>query len=408
VNAEEALAYIAARGRFGELGLSRIRRLLGALGHPEERYRVAHIAGTNGKGSTAAFLAAMLQAAGERVGLYTSPHLVDPLERIQVDGVPITGAELAHLLAMCLDGPLIGEEDPATEFELWTALAFLAFAERGVTTAVVEVGLGGRFDATNAIARPQVTAITSIGFDHMDRLGDTLGAIAREKAGILKPGVPAVVGALPEEALAVVLEAAAGRGVPLLRQGVDFEATGGFREGAWWLSYRRGGTVREYRLGLLGPHQVGNAALARAMAEVLGVPEEAAAQGLAQAHWPGRFDLRRGGRLILDGAHNPDGMAVLAETLAAMYPGERLRVVFGCLRDREPEELLRPLAPHIGQLLLVDAPSERGFRAEELEARLGRGTATTLAAALAEGAEVRTLVTGSLYLVGEALALLQA
>lgn len=401
---EEALRFIADRGRFGELGLSRIRRLLAMLGHPEERYAAIHVAGTNGKGSTTAILAAMLSAARRRVGHYISPPLLDPRERIQVDGRPIGAEELAQLVTELAKGPLSGEIDPATEFEVWTALAFAYFARRAVEWAVVEVGLGGRFDATNALRRPRVTVITSIGWDHADRLGPTLAAIAREKAGILKPDVPAVVGRLPAEAMAVVEEAARARGVPLERLGADFEAEGCYEGGTWWLHYQSSAWEERFPLALAGRHQADNAALAVRVAELLHLPPEAVRQGLVQVRWPGRLELYDRGRLILDGAHNPQAMAALADALQRMFPGERFRVVFGCLRDRDPEQLLEPIVPILDELVLVEVPSARAWSLPELCEQLAAFDPVVgdLGAELA-ASRGRRVVTGSLYLVAEAL-----
>jgi dihydrofolate synthase/folylpolyglutamate synthase len=402
---EEALAFLTGRGRFGELGLSRIRRVLERLGHPEDRYPIAHIAGTNGKGSTAAFLEAILRADGRRVGLFTSPHLVSPRERIQVDRRPIPKADLAELTRFVRDVALVDEPDPATEFELWTAIGLLHFARAGVDAAVVEVGLGGRYDATNAIRRPRVTAVVTVGMDHMDRLGPTLRHIAREKAGIIKPDVPVVVGDLPPEAMAVVLAAARERGAPVARLGHEIPVEGGRGEGGRWYLAVDGERVP---LGLPGPHQLGNAALAAAMARHFGVGTAAIRRGLAAAHWPGRLDRRLDGRLWLDGAHNPDGAQALARALADLGEGQRFHIVFGCLADRDPAALLTPLLPFAATVTAVTVDSTRALPATAIARVVPEARTGTLAETLARVRErpEPTLVTGSLYLIGEALALL--
>jgi dihydrofolate synthase/folylpolyglutamate synthase len=383
------------------LGLERMERALAALGHPERALRVLHVAGTNGKGSTCAMAAAALAAAGHRVGLYTSPHLVRFHERIALGGEPIDDAALARLAAeirrACPWHDAGAEGERLTYFEFATLLALLHFAREGASAVVLEVGLGGRHDATNAV-RPLACAIARIGLDHTEILGPTLDAIAREKAGILKPGVPAAIAAgQPPEALRALREEAARRGAPLT-----------VAPPAW-----------DGPIALAGPHQRGNAALAAEALRLLAgagveVGEAAIATGIATARWPGRLETVAG--VLLDGAHNPDGAAALAAALAALHPGRRVELVFGVLADKDHEGMLRALAPAVGALHLVTPRSPRG-RAPESYLPLARSLATDVdahasaAEAIAcarrrAGAGGVVCVAGSLYLVGEARALL--
>jgi dihydrofolate synthase/folylpolyglutamate synthase len=384
-------------------GLERMERALAALGHPEARLPILHVGGTNGKGSTCAMAAAALAEAGHAVGLYTSPHLVRFNERIQVRGAPIDDADLARAVdevrRACPWHEAGGEGDRLTYFEFATLAALVHFARAALDVAVVEVGLGGRFDATNAV-RPRVTAIARIGLDHTQLLGDTVEQIAFEKAGIFKAGVPAVVHAhQPPGALETLRAEAARRGAP-------FEVAPPSWDGP---------------VALLGPHQRGNAALAAAALRALAaggvaVPEAAIAAGIAGARWPGRLeDL---GGVLLDGAHNPDGAAALAASLAALHPGRPVELVFGVLADKDHAGMLRALAPAARRLHIVAPATPRARGAGEV-AGLARSLgaqadehpdlASALAcarAAAADGALV--CVAGSLYLVGEARALLGA
>jgi dihydrofolate synthase/folylpolyglutamate synthase len=379
-------------------GLERMERALDALGHPERRQPVLHVGGTNGKGSACAMAAAGLAEAGLSVGLYTSPHLVRFNERIAVGGRPVDDAALAAAIEdvrrACPWHETGGEGDRLTYFEFATLAGLVHLARARVDVAVVEVGLGGRFDATNAI-RPAVTAIARIGLDHTQLLGDTVEQIAFEKAGIFKPGVPAVVHAhQPPGALETLRAEAARRGAPFTVAPASWDGP----------------------VALRGPHQRGNAAFAaaalRALAAAAGLPvdEDAIARGIARARWPGR--LEEIGGVLLDGAHNPDGAAALAAALPALHPGRPVELVFGVLSDKDHAGMLRVLAPAARRLHLVAPASPRARAPAELVAcvRAAGGTADVhadLASALdcarraaADGAIV--CVAGSLYLVGEA------
>lgn len=383
-------------------GLERMERALDALGHPERAYDVLHVGGTNGKGSTCAMAAAALSAAGVRTGLYTSPHLVRFHERIRVEGEAIPDGDLAsgieEIRRACPWHESGGEGDRLTYFEFATLLGLLHFARARVRVAVVEVGLGGRFDATNAIARPEVTAITRIGLDHVKLLGDTVEQIAREKAGIFKEGVPAVVHASqPPAALEVLRAEAERRGAPLTVAPAEWHG----------------------EVALRGAHQRANAALAAEALRRLsgaGVPvdEGSIARGIAEARWPGR--LEEVGGVLLDGAHNLDGAAALAAALGALHPGRPVELVFGVLSDKDHAGMLRALAPGIRRVHLVAPASERARPAAEVLAAAraagleGHAHATAEEALACAGRAASdgglVCVAGSLYLVGEARALL--
>ncbi len=406
----EALAYLSSAGRFGELGLARTEALIANLGHPEFAMRFYHVAGTNGKGSVTAALAAMLAESGRRAGRFISPHLERPHERISVLGQDIDEAGLVQATEAVrrAAAPLA---DPPTEFELWTGVALMHFLAEGVTDVAWETGLGGRYDSTNVV-RPEVSIVSSIGMDHMDRLGDTLAKIAWEKAGILKPRVPAVVGDLPPEAMAVVEAAAAEISSPLWRLGheIKVDDIAIDDEGAVF-SYRDPlGDAGRLRFGLIGRHQAANGALAfAALRLTLGAEAAAgAARALGQVRWPGRFEVvRREPPLVLDGAHNPQGTHALAETWRDVYGQRRPIAVFGCLSDRDPGEVTEPMREIVGAWHTAAPASPRRLPAEEAARAVG-GTAhpspeAALAAALDEArADGRpVLCFGSLYLIGE-------
>ena len=402
------------------LGLDRIQAALSALGHPEARLPALHVAGTNGKGSTCAFSERVLRAAGHRVGLYTSPHLERVNERIKLSGEDISDEVFGRRILEVLErAPYLAVEPyPLTYFELGTLVALWHFAQERVDVAVLETGLGGRLDATNASA-PWVTAVTSISFDHMEYLGTTLGAIAGEKAGIFKPGVPAVVARQPEEAARALADKAKAVGAPLYVEGRDFEllATGPDR-----LSYRGlGRSLEGLRLGLRGAHQLQNAAVALACLELLDqkglrVPDAAIHEGLAATRWPGRLEeVAQRPLVLLDGAHNPDGVEALVAALDALYPGRGVHLVFGVLADKEHGPMMRRLFPRCASLHLTPVPSPRSLSPEayaplarslcgEVHLHPSLEDAFGAARANASGDEL-VLCAGSLYLVGSARSL---
>jgi dihydrofolate synthase/folylpolyglutamate synthase len=400
-------------------GLERMFVALQALGHPQRRYRSLHVAGTNGKGSTCAFASTGLRAAGHRVGLYTSPHLERVTERFQVDGAEIPRELLGRRILEVLERyPQAADSPtPLTYFEFGTAIAFWHFAQEGVEVAVLETGLGGRLDATNCV-EPLVTAITPISFDHMEYLGHTLGAIAGEKAGILKRGVPVVVSRQEPEALAAIARAANEVGAPMLLEGRDFtleQAAGGalVYQGVKW-------SLEGLTLSLRGPHQRQNASVALAALEQLDargvtVPTEAAKAALASARWPGRLEeVSRQPIVLLDGAHNPGGVAVLLASLDALYPGRRIHAVFGVVADKDRAPMMRALFPRCASIHLTPLDTPRSLAPEryleearalcaDVRAHASLDEALASAQALAMEGDV-VLCTGSLFLVGAARA----
>lgn len=406
----EAVRRIRSRGRFGALGLERMERAVAALGHPERVFRIAHVAGTNGKGSTAAFLESILRQAGHRVGLYTSPHLFDWRERIQVDREWIPEDDVTRHLAT-IEAVQADAGDPLTEFEIWTLMALLALGEAEVDVAVLEVGLGGRLDATNVV-QPDVCAITTVGLDHVDRLGPDIASIAFEKAGILKPGVPAVVGDLVPEALAVVEERAHKLGSPLTRLGHEIVVV---PRGEAHALAAFGSTV-VLRPSLPGRHQVDNAAVASAMALMLepGLSSSAIEAGVSHCRLPGRLQVLQGEPpVVVDAAKNVMGMHALRSHLDREYPGMRVRLLFGCLAERDPSALLEPVIGRVGSIAVHALDDERALPLEVLvRAVEGFGLVPDVLATIddcrvflarTEGGEVG-VATGSFYLVGPLIA----
>lgn len=399
------------------LGLESTDRLLAALGRPQLRYPTTLVAGSNGKGSTSALLASMAQAAGYRTGLYTSPHLETVEERVRLDGRPVSADRLSGLLTRILD---LSERERGvlpTYFEAMTVAAFLHFADEGIDLGVIEVGLGGRLDATNLCA-PEVSLITSISLEHQEMLGDTLAAIAREKAGILRPGRPARVWVEEPEALAAIREVAAGLGTPLV-SAPDALTVGSVEPLGWdGQRVRLRTPVRAYdlRLALLGPHQVRNLGLAVLAAEVLAergferLDGPAIEAGAAACRWPGRLEvipLPDGRRILLDAAHNPEGAAILGGFL--QRTGASYDLLFGVLADKDAPAMLGRLAPGARRIVLTTPASPRARTPEDLAPLLpGREPDLQIepdpAAALGRALDLRgetLVICGSLYLLGE-------
>jgi dihydrofolate synthase/folylpolyglutamate synthase len=411
--------------QFGiKLGLDAMRRLLAGLGDPQRRWPCVHVAGTNGKGSVTAMVDTALRAAGWRSGRYTSPHLARFEERIAVAGIEVSSATLDAVLgrvfarvdALVADGVLAATP---TFFEVSTAAAFVVFADAAVDVAVVEVGLGGRFDATNVVA-PAVTAITSIDFDHERHLGTTLAAIAGEKAGIAKPGVPMVVGPLPDEARLVVERTAAECAAPLVSVPETVVMSRTHDAGHAVLTLTT--PVRGYppvRLGLAGAHQAANAAVAVRTLETLAdvTPIHAGADaildGLRDVRWPARLEwLRRrrdGARLLVDAAHNPAGARALASYLEeAAIPAVTL--VTSVMHDKDVAGVLTPLVAHAAHVVATRAASPRATAAGELADAVARLRPVGLAVTAVDDPWTAVhhaldgphpvVVAGSIYLVG--------
>jgi dihydrofolate synthase / folylpolyglutamate synthase len=394
-------------------GLERIELLLAALGHPERRTTLVQIGGTNGKGSTAAMLAAILRADGRRVGLYTSPHLLTVRERIRVDGEAISEDALAD--GYDAIATLVARLD-ATMFEATTALALDHFAGEGVQVAVLEVGLGGRLDSTT-VGTPAATVVTRLDLDHQAWLGATLGEIAGEKAAIIRPGVRAAFAAAQApEAAAVLVARARAVDVPLFMEGRELRVEVKDRSvrGQQIRCAGPGWEIDDLGLGLLGTYQPANALLAVAAARALGVQAAAIREGLLRARWPGRFDVRRtrDGWLVLDGAHNPAGARALAQSLTAYFAGQPLTLVAGMSADKDAAGILAALAPLAQRVILTAASNARAADPAALEAVLpvtpalvqragSAGEALALAATAPRTPIV--CVAGSLFLVGDAL-----
>lgn len=399
-----------------DLTLDRVWRLLAALGHPERDLPpVIHIAGTNGKGSTLAMLRAGLEAGGARVHAYTSPHLVRFHERIYLAGAHIAEPRLVALLD---EVEAVNAGAPITYFEITTVAAILGFAREPADWLLLEVGLGGRLDATNVVDRPAMTVITPVSFDHQQYLGETLAEIAAEKAGILKRGVPCVVGPQTDEALTVIEQQAARLGAPLLVHGQHWHA---------W--EERGRMVFQDERGLLdlplpnlpGPHQIPNAGGVLAALRALGQGAEVCEAAVSQARWPARMQrldggafsrLAPGAEIWLDGGHNPAAGAAIAATLAQLAP-RPTHVICGMLNTKDVRGFLAPIADHARRLHAVAIPGASAtLPAEEthaaatavgLDACVATDVASALAAIVAEEPAARILICGSLYLAGEVL-----
>ena len=418
--------------------LARMVRFLAALGNPQDRYPMLHVAGTKGKGSVAAMSASALRAGGYRTGFYTSPHLLDFCERAQVDGQFIPRAAVAEIITDLQS--VVAQHPGLTTFEITTALAFVYFARERVDVAVVEVGLGGRLDATNVVT-PRVSVISSLSYDHTYLLGNTLAEIAAEKAGIIKVGVPVVSAPQQPEALLVLERIAAERHAPLTvvgrdwlfrlvahtLDGQDFEVWSaaeqaqldGLRAEGHAVDWR----AEQLRLPLLGRHQVENAVVAYGALQALrdqGLPlaPEAIRDGLAAVHWPGRFEIvRRRPYLVLDGAHNRDSAQKLATTLRDYFPGRRVTLIFGASSDKDVSGMLAELlAPGVGvtRAILTQAVHPRAQDPEaladmvkaqginpEVVATVAQAVARALASAKPDDV---ILATGSLFVVAEASA----
>jgi dihydrofolate synthase/folylpolyglutamate synthase len=408
-------------------GLERIRALLDVLDAPEHRFLSVHVAGTNGKGSVCAMIESVLRAAGVRTGLYTSPHLVRFNERIRVEGRPIDDDALAPLLERAETAAVRAETSggwgETTFFELATAAAFRHFADEAVQVAVIETGMGGRWDATNVV-RPLVSVITDIAFDHMEYLGTTLAAIAGEKAGIIKPGRPVVCGVTDPGARSVVRAEAERQGAPFAEEagGVSVRRSGA----PDWSGQRveidtPSGRIPRLRLPLLGDHQLANTALAvgalQEIAETAGVEIAPAAwrRGLESVAWPARLQVvERDPPVLIDGAHNLHGARALADTLDALAGGKPVGLVCGVLADKDFSGMARLLASRCRRVWAVPVRNERALDPGRWASELRRAGAETVASAPLDAAwnEARAwarkaggivCAAGSLYLAGEIL-----
>ena len=397
-----------------KLGLERIQAVLDALGNPERPMRIVHVAGTNGKGSTCAMIEAALRGAGRRTGLFTSPHLVEPAERIQIAGRPVSREDFSRAFdavhaavdALIERNAIDGH---TSYFETITAMGFWLFREAAIEWLVLEVGLGGRLDATNCVM-PELCVITPVDFDHEQYLGGTLESIAFEKAGILKAGVPAVIAPQHPEAMAVIEARAQELGVTCTLaadwtvRDLDIDARG--------CRYRavNAGASMEVRCPLAGEHQVVNSLTAALALSRLGVDPE----GMATAVWPGRLErVSEQPEIILDGAHNPAGARALAAYIKRFYGGRRVRMIYGTMRDKAIEEIAEVLLPLADDLVLTAPESPRALRPAVIRDFLDR-PGVRIAENVAQAIQMMQpaqendvlFITGSLFLVGEARALL--
>jgi len=419
---EEAIQYIHSTYKFGmKLGLENIRRLLGYMGNPEKNLKIIHVAGTNGKGSTSSFINSILKEAGYKVALYTSPYLEEFEERMKINGENISREKLVYYVEYIK--PIIarmvqeGYNHP-TEFEVITAIAFKYFSDEEVDFVVLEVGLGGRFDATNAISSSLVSVITSIDYDHMDKLGNTLGDIAYEKVGIIKKKGVVVSFYQQGEALKVISDACEVReayltildknNIVIKEQNSNFQV----------FDYKN---FKNLKITLLGTHQIYNASLAVEVVQKLKniygyqISEEAIKRGLMSAKWPGRLEvMKKKPYVVIDGAHNPQGMTVLKESLK-LFNYRRLILVIGMLKDKEVDKMLNIITPVADVIITTTPLSDRAYSAKDLASKISRNSvfavdqidkAVDEALEMAEEEDM-VLFCGSLYMVGHVRKLLR-
>ena len=422
MNYPDSVHFLYALGneiKTAKFGLERIRTVLEALGNPQDRLRFVHVAGTNGKGSTCAMIESGLRAAGVRTGLFTSPHLAEPTERIRIGGAPVSAAEFAEAfdrVHACVEELLErGAIDlHTTYFETVTAMALVILLQERVEQVVLEVGLGGRLDATNVV-HPEICVITPVDFDHEAWLGKGLESIAAEKAGILKPDVPAVFARQRPEAATVLEGRAAELGIQVDRtcewnvEGLAIDSRGSrFR--------LVGERTLDIACPLAGAHQVENAATAAIALARLGIASPAIEQGIARARWPGRLEhVSENPEIILDGAHNPAGARALADYIDRFYSHRRVRMIFGTMRDKSVAEISGILFPRAAQVIVTAPRQARALSPESIrqvvdhpDLRIAASMEEALAAVQDAGPDDVVFVTGSLFLVAEARTLLGA
>ena len=420
---QSALAYISSFGRFGSRpGLERMQWVLEQLGHPEAGLKFIHVAGTNGKGSTTVLIHNILQAAGYRVGMYTSPYLESFTNRIGAEGRDIQTEALVSLVERLrphFEAVNQSNLGPITQFEVTTLLALAYYQELGLDFVVWEVGLGGRLDATNVVT-PLISVITNVGYDHTEVLGETLGQIAAEKAGIIKPKIPVVTAVQREEPLTVIEETAANLQAPLYRLGHEFTYNRNwFTLDEQSLDYSDAHLqLADLRLQLMGAHQCQNAATALAVISQLrqngyAITEQACREGLATTRWPGRLEVMRKQPLVLvDGAHNPHGTLALQQALQEYFPEQKISMVLGILQDKERAEMFSHLLPYASRVIFAApnygrATDPQVLLREAAEYQIPATTAANVAAAIEQAmAELADnevlLIAGSLYTVSEA------
>ena len=398
-----------------DFNLDRMFALMESLGNPQNKYPIIHVAGTKGKGSTSAMCAAALQAAGYSVGLYTSPHLLDYTERIQINGAPISHEQLIELVEEIK--PYVAKIEMLTTFEITTALAFLAFGKYGVNAAVFEVGLGGRLDATN-IVTPKVSVITSLSYDHTAVLGNTLTLIAGEKAGIIKDGVPVVSSPQKDESLAALERVAKlkNSSLTLVGHDVKFELVESSLEGQTLTVHGPRSTVK-LQIPLLGNHQIENAATAYTALKVSGIPitDEQIQKGFSQVQWRARFEIaQREPPVIFDSAHNQDSFSKLSETLETYFPGKKVYLIFGASEDKNIPGMFAELKSKIQKIIATRADHPRALEVEKIQqlaeqAGVESEAVTPVKSALARALELSSkdgsivLSAGSMFVTAEVM-----
>jgi dihydrofolate synthase/folylpolyglutamate synthase len=406
-----------------DFNLDRMFALMESLGNPQNKYPIIHVAGTKGKGSVSALCASALQAAGYQAGLYTSPHLIDFCERIQINGEPILHEQLNELIEEIK--PHVAKIEKLTTFEITTALAFMAFAKYGVTAAVFEVGLGGRLDATNVVT-PRVSVITSLSYDHTAVLGNTLTLIAGEKAGIIKEGIPVVSSPQKDESLEVLERVAREKKCELTLVGRDvtFELIGSslmgqelsIDNGPWTAVHCSSSTVH-LKIPLLGSHQIENAATAYTALKASGlqITDEQIRKGFSQVKWPARFEIKRlDPPVIFDSAHNQDSFEKLYETLETYFPNRKVYLIFGASEDKNIPGMFAALKPKIAKIILTRADHPRALEVEKIaslaeQAGAAHEAAVPVKAALARALDLSSkdgsivLSAGSMFVTAEVM-----
>ncbi len=402
-----------------DFNLDRMRALMAELGYPQDQYPIIHVAGTKGKGSVCALCASALQAAGYKTGLYTSPHLLDYAERIRINGEPISHAELVQLVEQVK--PAVSRIPKLTTFEITTAIGFLYFAQQKVDAAVIEVGLGGRLDATNVVM-PKVSVITSLSYDHMAVLGNTLTLIAGEKSGIIKPGMPLVSAPQKDEALQVLVRIAKERNAPMTLVGRDvtFKSLNHSLDGQTIqiVNNLQPSNLPTFKLPLLGAHQVDNAATAYTALKVSGlkISDRDIQNGFAEVKWPARFEVvRREPPVIFDSAHNQDSFARLRQALDDYFPNKSVYLIFGASEDKNIPGMFVEIKPKVKRMFVTKANHPRALEPEKIvelarqaevpnEAAESVESAFASALALSEKDGSIVLSAGSMFVTAEAMA----
>ncbi len=418
MNYDQAIEYIHGTSKFGvKLGLENVKTLLDLMGNPHKNLRYVHVAGTNGKGSTVAFIGSILVESGYRVGIYTSPFIQRFTERIRINNDEISKEDLARIASFVREKVEImvskGFNHP-TEFEIVTAIAFQYFFEQDCDIVVLEVGLGGRFDSTNVIDDPLVSVITTISYDHMDILGDTLSKIAFEKAGIIKDGTNVVLYPQADEAERVFEEVCKEKNAKLNKISFDVAKILGFSIDGQEFNYKE---MKSLRISLLGKHQIKNAVTAIEAVSVLrekgyNITEDSIRKGLLKAKWPGRLEvLCRKPVFIIDGAHNLEGARALTGFLKEYFPQNKIVFIMGILKDKEYLSIIEEVVPYAKYIITVTPQNKRALPAKELSEIIKRYCNNIVTSDTIEGAVKKSLeltpedglicAFGSLYYIGE-------